>query len=113
MKVEFEKVMHIAGELLSYSHLKGATEFHLDLSAKNGESEFSVKAAPVRISDEDMAALQKKIHAPRQREIEQNYWGLSGEYESFTELTLVGMMTDEADVECKDEVLHITLKRFS
>jgi len=112
MKVEFEKKMRIASDLLSYCHLKGATEFHLDMTAENGVSLFAIKAAPANISDEEMDQLLKNLNTPRHMEIENDYWGLMGESENFAELALVGVMSDEAEVEYKENVLTITIKRY-
>ena len=112
MKVEFEKNMMIASELLSYCHLQGADEFHLDVKVKDGATSFAIKAFPVHLSDEELEETRKKLNAPRQREMEQDFWGLSGESESTSELVLVGMMSDETGVECKENTLSITLTRF-
>ena len=111
MRVEFEKKMHIAGDLLSYCHLKGAVEYHFDMNTENNSSVFVIKASPVWLSVEEMEQLQKNLDAPRHREIEQSYWGLMGESENFDELGLVGVMSDEASAECEDGVLTIVIKR--
>jgi hypothetical protein len=113
MKVEFEKKMKIASDLLSYCHLRGATEFHMDMTDKDGACIFKIKASPAQLSDEDMEGLNKKLHAPRHKEIEHDYWGLMGESENFSELTLVGMMCDEAEAEYADGVLTVTVKRHN
>ena len=111
MKVEFEKNMLIASELLSYSHLKGASEYHLDVKVTKEGTVFIIKAFPTSISEDDMNLLLKRLNAPRQREMEQNYWSLSGESEITSELLLVGMMIDEAEVRHEDGMLTIQLKR--
>ena len=113
MKLEFEKKMRIISDLLSYCNLKGAKEFHVDLTNENGEATFEFKASPVTISDKDVGFLQKELYAPRSKEMEENYWGLMGETENFSQLTLVGMMCDEANIMCEDNVLNITLKRYN
>jgi len=112
LKVEFEKNMLIASELLSYSHLKGATEYHLDVKVTSKGTVFIIKAFPASITDEEMELLLKRLNAPRQREMEQNYWGLSGESEITSELLLVGMMIDEAEVTHEDGVLTVCLQRY-
>ena len=111
MKVEFEKKMRIAGDLLSYCHLKGATEFHMDMADKNGSCVFKITASPVDISGESIEKLRMRLNAPRNADIEQDYWGLAGESESFAELMLVGMMSDEAEVCYEHDTLTIIIKR--
>lgn len=112
MKVEFEKKMLISSELLSYCHLKGADEFHLDVKVTGEGTLFAMKASPARLSGEELAFLRKELNAPRQREMEQDFWGLGGESENASELALIGMMTDEASVEYGGGVLSVTLTRL-
>jgi hypothetical protein len=111
MKAEFEKTMLISSELLSYCHLRGASQFHLDIKIQDDETLFEIKASPTRLDEEEMETLVKDIGAPRRREIEQDFWVLSGESESSSELMLVGMMSDDTSVEYKDEELIITIHR--
>jgi len=111
MKLEFEKKMRIASDLLSYCHTKGATEFHVDMTDKNGSCVFKITASPVNLSDESLEKLRTRLDAPRSVEIEHDYWGLMGESESFTELMLVGMMSDEVEVEYESDILTITIWR--
>ena len=111
MKIEFDKTMMIASELLSYCHIMEAAEYHLDIKIANGETTFEIKASPARMSADDLELLRNKLNAPRQREIEQDYWLLSGETGASSELILIGRMTDKAIVEYADEMLSIKLTR--
>ena len=111
MKIEFEKNMQIASELLSYCHLKGASEYHIDMSVAGGETFFVITASPADVSCEEMEQLHRKLDVPRQREMEQDFWELGGLSETASELLLIGMMVDDADVSLFDRVLTIKLKR--
>ena len=111
MKGEFEKGLHLIGEMLSYCHRKGAGEFHIDITTENRVITLTIKGSPIDISNVDMNMLLKMLNSPRQRDIEEYYWSLSGESECYSELQLVGMMSDEANVEHSDKTLTITLKR--
>jgi len=111
MKLEFEKKMKMASDLLSYCHLHGATEYHLDIKLENESSVFVVKARPTEISEESMERLQKNLDAPRQREMEQDYWELMGNSEEYCEMALIGMMCDEAEVILTGDELTITVER--
>ena len=70
-----------------------------------------IQAYPVTISDEEYAGLAKRLNAPRQRDVEHEYWELIGESEDFSELTLVGMSCDEARIEYDGATLTFTLLR--
>jgi hypothetical protein len=111
VKIDFEKNMFIASELLSYCHLRGAEEYNCDMKLVDKGMEFVIRAYPARVSDEEMEMLLLNLNVPRQRDMEQDFWGLSGESENTSEMMLVGMMCDEAMVEYEDRMLSIYLKR--
>lgn len=113
MKTEFEKYMHIAGELLSYCHKKGATEFHFDMKQVEEATLFTMTASPADIEDDEMEHLLVKLQVSRRREIEQDYWELGGASEDTSELLLIGMMVDEASVTRHDGAITINLKRLN
>jgi hypothetical protein len=91
--------------------MHGATEYHIDIMMKDAAAEFTVKAYPADLSEEEMEQLQKKLNAPRHKEIEQDYWALMGESEDFSEMTLVGMMSDKASAKCSDQILTLRIER--
>jgi hypothetical protein len=112
MKAEFEKCMLITSELIAYCHLRGADDYHLDLKVTKNETAFKIKAAPTQMDEEEMKLIIKKLNAPRQRDIEQEYWDVMGESEIDCEMTLVGMLCDGAEVEYQNGELTIGLKRY-
>jgi hypothetical protein len=111
MRTEFEKNMKISSELLSYCHLHGAREFHLDLVEVENATHFTITASPASLDEKEMKQLLKRLKAPRRREIEQNYWGLGGRSEITSELLLIGNMVDEAFVTQHDNAVTIKLIR--
>jgi len=113
MKVEFEKKMRMGSDLLAYCHTRGAKNFSLDIKIDDVKrhSVISVKASPVTVTPQELDRARKLLSAPRSYEIESKYWGLSGESESYSELMLVGMMSNEAVVEFEGDQLSITLIR--
>jgi hypothetical protein len=114
MKTDFEKTMHITSELLSYCHIKGACDFCLDIAVLEDDfTQYKIKASPARLSEKDLSLLKKQLDTPRRPEMEHEHWGLSGESENFSELSLLGMMTDNAVVEYDEAnfFISITLSR--
>jgi len=111
MKINFEKSMKIASELLAYCHSHGAGEFHLDIKLESEQTSYLIKANHADLSDTDLERLDRLLNAPRQREVEQDYWELMGESDDYCELTLIGMLTDEAVVRYEDRTLEIALVR--
>ena len=111
MKTRFEKVTGIASELLSYCHQHGANEFHIDIKEENGFVSLIISASPENISGNELESLRQCLSAPRQREVEQDFWELIGESEFSPELTLIGMLCDEATVNYDGRLLTISLTR--
>jgi len=111
MKTKFEKIMKITSELLSYCHHYGAKEFHFDISEEKDAVALSLQARPEDLSEKELDYLKTALSAPRQREVEQDYWELIGESGNNSELTLIGMLCDDAEVIYENRILTITLKR--
>ena len=111
MKTNFEKIIKITSDLMSYCHQHGATEYNTNIIEGNGTITFVIHALPVDITVDQLEGLILRLNAPRQREVEQDYWELMGESEDFCELTLVGMLCDEAIVNYKNRVITFTLVR--
>ena len=111
MKAEFERNMMLASELMSYCHLRGASDYHLDIKMKDGSAYFEVNASPIILSTEELAEARKKLDIPRQRDVEQDFWEVMGEWQVSCELTLVGMMSDEVCLDYHNEKLKITIRR--
>ena len=111
MKHEFEKNLHIIGDLFAYGHSQGASEYNVSISRQKDMVVFTVKVWPVRIAEKELEKLVQNLNAPRQREVEQSYWGLSGDSQSHAELALVGMMSDETEVDYTEDVLTIIVRR--
>jgi len=112
MTTRFEKIMRLADELLSYCHLHGAKELHLDIAEEDKSVTLVVRAPWKDLPNEDLEWLRQCLNAPRQREIEQDFWELIGETENSCEITLCGMLCDHATVDYDRAFLTITLTRM-
>jgi len=111
MKNKFELALKITSDLMTYCHKHGAVKFSTKMSESEDEISFMIEAYPVKISDEQFEDVSKKLHAPRQRDVENDFWELIGESEDFCELMLVGMSCDRAGVEYDGERLAFKLVR--
>lgn len=111
MRLRFEKNLRIACDLLTLCHTLGATDYKMDLSTKDGCTQFIIRANILHLKPGALSEMNESLSVPRQHEIEQNYWALSSEVES-AELTLVGMMLDNVTIEHANGMLTITASRF-
>lgn len=112
MKHINQRNIKIIDELMSFCYKLGATK--IDISISTVEKVVTIMLS-TNITDLDSSIIEnmkRLLDAPRCHEMEEYYWGLTGDDDTDTELTLVGMMTDEAYVNYTNSSnLEIVLKR--
>lgn len=110
MRFEFEKDIRIMADLAVHCHRLGAKEYKMDMSCDGEVFTFCIRCKIKPLPQNDLEELETQLNRPRQREIEESYWGLTGE-DSDSHLTLVGMMLDGADVRYSGGELTISARR--
>lgn len=111
MKFKFEKNIRIIGELITYFHNLGANDVHIDTGTDKVTSYFNISGEVLNLSKDTLDYLNLTLNTPRQHEVEQHYWNLSGESEYDCELCLIGIMIDEAEITYVDNILTIKIIR--
>ena len=111
MKNNLEIALKISSDLLTYCHHHGATEYDTKISEGTESILYIIHAYPVALTDDQLADLTKRMNAPRQRDVENDYWELIGESEDCCELMLVGMTCDEVRIDYDGANLTFTLLR--
>jgi len=111
MRNNLEIALKISSDLLTYCHHHGATEYDTKISEGEESILYIIHAYPVTLTDTQLADLTKRMNAPRQRDVENDYWELIGESEDYSELMLVGMSCDEARIDYDGANLTFTLLR--
>lgn len=107
MSLNLEKVMRIVNDLVGFCHSEGGEEFQIFIKHDQGCSSLTISSPIKGLAPDLVEELSYELNLPRQHEIEQSYWELSGEAELSGELSLVGMMIDEAKVGYRDGILYI------
>lgn len=112
MTYEKQKIARIANALVEYflSHnAKGLT-----LSILEDEKQISIllQIVHVTLSDKSMDELKHYLYMERQEEMEEYYWHLLGNDSETEEISLIGMMVDEATVTSDPPSLTIELIRY-
>lgn len=112
MNFEIKKVTKILSEMISFALLGNAEK--IDVSVENNEDMYKllITAKNIKRSDESIENLKELLNSPRQKAAEEYYWELAGDSDTGSELALVGMMTDEVNVEYKNNNLTIELHRY-
>lgn len=112
MKFKIEKNLRIVNELITYCSHFGGNDVSMDIKNIGDETNIKIKAKLSNFSEKNLSDLTQALNVPRQHEIEHYYWHLGGESEFDCELSLVGMMIDDAKVSFADDVLDLEIKRF-
>ncbi|MGL4759974.1 MAG: hypothetical protein ACRCWG_00725 [Sarcina sp.] len=111
MKFTIEKNIRILDELVTYYNKLGNTNVHIDMKEEDSKHYFLISGVVENISEDELLNLKVLLSTPRQHEIEEYYWQLGGEISFDCELTLVGMMIDEAQISYKENILTIKVMR--
>lgn len=108
-----EKCMRIINNLVVFCYSQGASECNISITHHDKDMvAYMTVSCPIPGLDQSVIqGFSDELNVPRQHEIEQNYWELCGESEMSDELTLIGMMIDEAKVGYVDGVLYIHVHR--
>jgi len=111
MSHEMRKVSKIIDELTTYFLLIGVKKIKTEII--NGDKCFKIK---FKIYDFDFKSkkiteMLENLSYNRESEMEEYYWELAGESDRDNELCLIGIMTDEVNVEEDESMMEITLYR--
>lgn len=112
MKLKMQKNMRIMTDLMGYCYHLGGTHFQVDMSLEAKSTHMSISTEVAQVSEETLAEITRVLNTPRQYDMEQNYWDLSGDEEVGDELLLVGVMVDHASVVYDGGRLTILLERL-
>lgn len=111
MKFVIEKNIRILDELISYYNKIGNKDVHIDMREEDNKHYLCISGVVENMPEEELSNLKLLLTTPRQHEIEEYYWQLGGEVSFDCELTLVGMMIDEAKISYRDNILKISTVR--
>ncbi|MEJ6950504.1 hypothetical protein [Natronospora cellulosivora (SeqCode)] len=105
-----QKTIKLVSELTAFFFKAGATEMDINIKDRNDEVTISLEAYIKDMPTDFLEALDD-LNTPRQTQVEEYYWELAGENNQYQELTLVGMMTDNAEIYYEDNLLEVIVYR--
>ncbi|MGL4362140.1 MAG: hypothetical protein ACRCSG_02540 [Cellulosilyticaceae bacterium] len=114
MRHEFKKVSRIIDELTTFFLEHEAKEVDFKISVKKDREIINIEASPINNMRKIIEELQHVLSCPRESEIEEYYWELAGECDysaDSTELSLIGMMIDSANIDYDEEHISLELVR--
>lgn len=98
MPYRYNHIRGIVDELVNNSVRANATDIDVNIRLKDDTIIIRVKDNGKGIPEHRMEEAQKKLNQPRRHEIEDYYGELAGQNLIGTGLSMVGMMTDKAEI---------------
>ena len=111
MRQNKERLSKVIDELLTYLFSIGATDLTIKIQERKNDFKIHIQSNYSQAEKDKIEHLIKALHFPKQEEMEEYYWNLTGTSNVGTELFLIGMMIDEAQVNVRDTRLEIELYR--
>ncbi len=98
------RIVKIVDEILCFFYSLKATDIKMNMEIKENSTELSFWATIKEpIVKKRLDKVNKLLSSPRAHELEEYYWGLTGnDMTPSTELSLVGMMIDEYVIEYEE-----------
>lgn len=106
-----QRNIKIIDELLSFCYRLGCSIMNIQIDTHKAETIITLRAEINKIKPEELEYMRQALNTPRYHEMEEYYWSLTGDDENSAELSVVGMMTDEAVVNYTEPILEVILKR--
>lgn len=111
MRHEMKKLSKMVDELTTFCLEHQADDVQIQIKNLPDREVIIVKAYRMKDIDAAVNALTGFLSYPREHEMEEYYWELTGEADHREELGLVGCMIDEARIDYDSEKIYIELVR--
>lgn len=113
MKHNKLRITRIVEELMNYFFSLGATNISVNINEDEKKYTIFFKSNCNDCRKEKFDELSRLLKCGKNEEMEEYYWALTGECDSDSELSLVGMMIDESEVNLlPGKGVEITLYRY-
>lgn len=110
------RAIRMVDEMMCYFYGLDIKHIKTEVCIVEDRTEMIFEVNTKEIEEKEIEELKRYIKSPRLHELEEYYWGLSGnELSTSNEMALVGMMTDESDIEYNQDTgdLYIKLIRVN
>lgn len=112
MKCEAKKISRILDELSTYFLSKDPKRLNISVDNLDDSYKISFIVCGIEYSEEEIFNMMTILNEPRQPSVEAYYWSLVGESSDDSELSLIGMMIDTAEIKFEDSNLYVDLYRL-
>jgi hypothetical protein len=112
MKHDKLRISKMVDELMNYFFSLGATDINVNVNEDEKKYKIFFKCNCGSCTKEKIDEVSKLLKCGKHEEMEEYYWALTGESDTNSELSLVGMMTDKSEVKfVPGDRIEITLYR--
>lgn len=112
MTMEMQKISRIISELNTRFLDKNPSKLNISVDNLFDRYQISFEVYDISYSDEEIDAMKRILNEPRQPSAANYYWGLRSDCVDESELTLLGMMIDKAEIYMQDSCLYVFLHRM-
>lgn len=113
MKHLRQRNISLLSEFTSYLLTIGCSEIHIDFKTEDDNAYIKFTSYNDSLTEKNITKLTTLLNTPRREDIEEYYWELNGNENFYSELVLIGMMVDTADISYIDNILCVSLTRLS
>ncbi|KXZ39456.1 hypothetical protein SAMN05661008_00358 [Alkalithermobacter thermoalcaliphilus JW-YL-7 = DSM 7308] len=112
MKHFKKRITKIVDELVIYMFYLGGTDISVNIKEEDDFFKISLKSNYSFSKKNKIEKLNTALKCSKQEEIEEYYWELAGDCDIDNELALIGMMTNEVEIDYDDHYIELTLYRY-
>ncbi len=111
MRHNKKRVSKIVDELISYFFKIGSKNIHIDVLEEKKQYVITFSCDTKNIKESDINLLVRCLNTYKSEEMEEYYWELTGECDTDSELSIVGMMIDNFEISINDQNMELILYR--
>ncbi len=106
------RLIKIIDEILVFLYSLNPSKVDMELNRNEAWSELCFDAQiGKKMEAKRLEKIDRLLSCPRRRELEENYWELTGnDTTPSSELALVGMMTDDYELKYNEEEMTVQIK---
>lgn len=112
MKHNKKRVSKIVDEMITYFFAMGATDINMNLQENKDHYKILFRCNYTQNNEEKIEKMIKYLKFDKQEEMEEYYWELAGDCDVDSELSLIGMMTDKAEIDINEDTIEVVLYRY-
>ncbi|MDD3660984.1 MAG: hypothetical protein PHT89_09710 [Lachnospiraceae bacterium] len=112
MTNENQKIAKIVNALIEYFLSHQAKGINLSIQETKDGTTIRLSMDEVHLSEKALDELKHYLYMERQEEMEEYYWHLLGNDSETEEISLIGMMVDDAQVQVLSPSLSVELTRY-